>query len=115
MMLLSISIAAYAGKPALKYKKLNERALKEYSVPVRPGYEGRNPFWNAYSVKFIYSPAFDFEKVDGALSYRFTLRQKEGKGVWSFNASSPNSSLAKIWRDRFRDLQSTTKSLQSRS
>lgn len=99
MMLLSISIAAYAGKPALKYKKLNERALKEYSVPVRPGYEGRNPFWNAYSVKFIYSPAFDFEKVDGALSYRFTLRQKDGKGVWSFNASSPKSSLAKIWRE----------------
>lgn len=99
ILLLSLSAAAYAGVPALKYKKLNKRAQKEYSIPVRPGYEGRNPFWNTYSVKFMYAPAFDFETIEGAHSYRFTLREKEGKGVWSFNATSPKSSLTKIWRD----------------
>ncbi len=89
----------FAGTPVLRYKKLNTRARKEYSVPVRPGYEGRNPAWNPYAKKFIYAPAFDFQAVEGADSYRYVLRAKDGDGVWTFRANAPDRSLDKIWAD----------------
>ena len=41
----------------LNYKSLNAKALKEYKIPVHPG--GRSvPFWNGFSYRFIYAPAF---------------------------------------------------------
>lgn len=99
LLALALQAPAFAGGPVLNYKRLNARALKEYNVPVRPCYEGRNPAWNPYAKKFIYAPAFDFRPLDGAVAYRYTLRQKDGNGVWSFQAEAPDRSLAKIWRD----------------
>lgn len=99
LLLFSLSTAALAGEPVLNYKKLNGRALKEYSVPVRAGYEGKNPYWNKYSSKFMFAPAFDFQEIEKAASYRFTLREKNGEGSWTFTAPSPETSLAKIWKD----------------
>ncbi len=108
--------------------KLNARAAQEYLDPIRPGYEGRNPYWNGFATKFIYAPAFDFKVVEGAVNYRYTVeflgtemtespkynvgRKTEdpeprwilGEGKytgekWTFTADSPSKSLAPIWND----------------
>lgn len=113
--------------PSIKdYKNLNEQAKQEYQKPIRPGYEGRNPFWNGFSTKFIYAPAFDFKTVDGAVKYRFTIllegtadfsvaRGDDDSGsytngeetiaknnskvlnTWTFSAKTPNACLAPVW------------------
>ena len=109
-------------------ERLHRAAMREYLDPIRPGYEGRNPFWNAFATKFIYAPAFGFEPVENAVKYRFTVshlgtsmvespryrkdaptedpepRRVLGPGVptgrsWSFEADSPQQSLAPVWND----------------
>ena len=109
-------------------ERLHRAAMREYLNPIRPGYEGRNPFWNAFATKFIYAPAFGFEPVENAVKYRFTVshlgtsmvespryrkdaptedpepRRVLGPGVptgrsWSFEADSPQQSLAPVWND----------------
>lgn len=82
--------------PVLDYEQLNAQALKEYDQPVRPGYEGKNPYWNGYSTRFIYAPAFDLPEVEGAASYRYTASVKEQD--FSFTAEKPNLALTPIWR-----------------
>ncbi|MBR5891836.1 MAG: hypothetical protein IKZ18_07355, partial [Bacteroidaceae bacterium] len=47
-------------QPTDKITELNEKAKAEYNIPIRPGYEGKNPYWNRFSNKFMYAPAFDF-------------------------------------------------------
>ena len=109
----------------LNYKSLNAKAMKEYSVPVHPGRKDSTPFWNGFSYRFIYAPAFDFAEVPGAANYLFTVRQAEhdnmtetmdyiGNGYrnftaeeaapgpgpykeWSFKADSPQSALSPVW------------------
>lgn len=109
------------------FEKLNSRAAKEYLVPVRPGYEGRQPFWNTYATKFIFAPAFDFAEVEGAAEYRFDIYHNCGfweederlsykeahmvpqaiaetlpegaKPLVSFVADSPKSPLSPVWND----------------
>ena len=78
-------------------KSLNSQAEKEYLQPVRPGYEGRNPFWNKFSKKFMYAPAFDFAEVEGAAKYRFTASQEGFES--SFEDKSPQAPLSPIWTD----------------
>lgn len=115
-----------AGHPDMD--KLNARAAQEYLDPIRPGYEGRNPYWNGFATKFIYAPAFDFKTIDGAAGYRYTAEflgtemtespryradQKSedpeprwilGEGAptgesWTFTADSPNAALSPVWND----------------
>ena len=83
-----------------KYEKLNEQAIAEYNIPIRPGYEGRNPYWNKFSNKFMYAPAFDFKEVEGAVAYKYIVKEnKKGDAAeWSFTAKAPNLSLAPIWQ-----------------
>lgn len=80
---------------------LVEEILAAYDIPVRPGYEGRNPYWNKFAVKFMYAPAFDFKDVEGAAAYRYTVTQdvEDDPMLWSFTAEAPNLSLAPMWRD----------------
>ena len=127
-------LAAACAKPActtvgerpVDFQKLNAQAAREYLIPVRPGVPGGQPFWNAYSIKFTYAPAFDFPEADGASSYRFDLwkiddvwgtvwytdpeqrprpqAQKDkysagGAPVRSFTASSPKADLSPVWAD----------------
>lgn len=87
--------AASSKLPKFNYRKLQRQAAKEYLKPISPGYEGKNPFWNGYSVKFIYAPAFDFKEVDGARKYLYTLRKEEQE--WTFKDDKPYHSLAPIW------------------
>ena len=84
-------------KGTVAWEKLNQQAAQEYLEPVRPGYEGRNPYWNGFAKKFIYAPAFGFADVPGAVKYRFQLSQEEGD--WSFEAERPCEPLSKVWNE----------------
>ena len=82
------------------FEKVNAQAAQEYLVPIRPACEGRNPCWNGYARKFLYAPAFDFEKVEGAASYRFTVNDvRKPENTWSFEADGPDANLSPIWND----------------
>ena len=89
------------GEKVSTTEKLNTQAISEYNIPIRPGYEGKNPYWNKFSKKFMYAPAFDFKAVDGATLYKYTITQevKENAKKWSFTAEAPNLSLAPVWQD----------------
>ncbi|MBQ8060332.1 MAG: hypothetical protein IJ205_00100 [Bacteroidales bacterium] len=97
-----ILLAALSGckteTPEKNWSKLNSKAADEYLEPIRPGYEGRNPYWNIYAKKFTYAPAFDFKEVEGADSYRFVVTDANGKD-FSFNAKSPHDPLSPVWND----------------
>ena len=84
-----------------EHEVLNAQAAQEYLQPIRPGYEGRNPFWNKFSKKFIYAPAFDFPAAEGAVAYRFTVRQdiETDAAEWTFTADTPKAPLSPIWND----------------
>ena len=80
------------------FECLNIQAENEYLVPVRPGYEGKSSWWNKYSPKFIYAPAFNAKEVEGAASYRFTITaQAGGEQLASFESDLPTTSLAQVW------------------
>ena len=83
-----------------KTDELNNRAQAEYNNPVRPGYEGKNPYWNKFSKKFMFAPAFDFKAVDGAVNYKYTITQnvKENAKEWSFVADATNLALSPVWQ-----------------
>jgi len=85
------------GIPELDYEALNAHAAAEYLQPVHPGVQGEVPFWNGYSFKFIYAPAFDFEDVDGAADYVYTATA--GGETFAFNAPSPRAALSPIWNE----------------
>ena len=108
------SFARYTTAPSsIDYKKINEQAKNEYLQPIRPGYEKKNPYWNGFSFKFMYAPAFDFKEVKGAKNYRFTIKEDpeatckiSNKTVKLINnkfkdivffAEKPNGSLASVW------------------
>ena len=80
------------------FARINGQAAVEYLQPIRPGYEGRNPFWNKFAQKFIYAPAFDFRKIDGATQYRFTVKPAaEGAAEsWAFTSDTPTAPLSPI-------------------
>ena len=84
---------------SLDYAAINAQAAEQYLRPIRPGYEGRNPFWNGFAKKFIYAPAFDFDEVAGAANYRFTVVPlgEETQASWSFTADSPKAALTPVW------------------
>ena len=96
---LCMVVCSACDSSSRKIERLNRQALKEYNTPIRPGYEGRNPYWNKFAQKFIYAPAFDFNAVEGAAAYLYTITPKtggEGKS-WSFVADAPNLSLSEVW------------------
>ena len=86
-----------ASLPDLDYEALNARAIEESLTPVHPGVRGKVPFWNKYSFKFTYAPAFDFEDVEGATGYTYTA---EAAGqFFIFGSESPRTSLSDIWEE----------------
>jgi len=90
--------AAEEVKKELKmfdYDALHKQELKAILQPVRPGIPGKRPFWNNFAKRFIYAPAFDFKKVEGAVKYRFTVLDKDKS--YSFEAKEPWAPLTPIW------------------
>ena len=73
--------------------RIQAKILEVYNTPIRPGYEGRNPYWNKFAKKFMYAPAFDFKTVDGAKSYRYTVTEvleDTSARCWSFTGGTPS-------------------------
>ena len=69
---------------------------EDLSAPVRPGgVEGR-PFWNRYSIQFLYAPAFDFKPVEGAVRYRFTVTD-DTLVDHVFESAKPTDALSPVW------------------
>ena len=82
-----------------EFEVLNAQAAKEYLQPLRPGYEGKNPYWNVFAKRFLYAPAFDFKEVEGAKEYRFDLKAPESGEAWSFTADKPWAPLSPVWNE----------------
>lgn len=134
-LLCTALLLAACASSGVDFDKLNAQAAAEYLQPVRPGglpvpgSDGAvTPFWNVFSPKFTYAPAFDFAPVDGAVSYRFDfwfldlpftnedllpvpeerpfagdkLAEYLASGkpvVASFTASSPQACIAPVWNE----------------
>ena len=97
-----LAVVLLAGcQQSSEQEVLNAQAAQEYLQPIRPGYEGRNPFWNKFAKKFIYAPAFDFPTAEGAVAYRFTVKpvDEANTAVWTFTAETPKAPLSPIWND----------------
>lgn len=76
---------------------LAEAVAKDLERPVRPGgVEGR-PFWNRYSVQFMYPPAFEFAAVKGAAKYRFTVVD-DVLNEHVFETDRPTADLSPVWK-----------------
>lgn len=67
--------------------------------PVHPGNPGKQPFWNIYSKRFIYAPAFEFNEEPGADSYRFTITAATDSQTFVFTAKKPWVPLTPVWKD----------------
>jgi maltose/maltodextrin transport system substrate-binding protein len=81
-------------------------------VPVHPGQPGVRPFWNRFSRRFIYPPAFAFEEVNGAERYRFTALSLPDSGLYTFEADRPWVPLTPFWTDLpYSDVQLTVEAI----
>lgn len=78
-------------------RSLGKIAFKESLQPVRPGQTGKRPFWNLHSKRFIYAPAFDFQKFESATHYRFTAISEIDSQQYSFEAEEPWAPITPIW------------------
>ena len=76
--------------------RLAAAAAADYARPVRPGGIDGRSFWNGYSVRFLYPPAFGFAAVDGAVRYRFDLVDGR-QGRHRFEAERPTADLSPAW------------------
>ena len=92
-----IASCSRGGIPEFDYEALNAQAAQEYLNPVHPGVRGETPFWNPYSFKFIYAPAFDFDDMEGAERYLYTAIAADG--IHTFSADTPREALSPIWND----------------
>lgn len=100
--LLAALLTTSCALERLHEEKLREEIIQAYDIPVRPGFEGKNPYWNKFAKKFMYAPAFDFKVMEGAASYLYTVTEVPGDSTsrsWSFTADAPYLSLSPIWRD----------------
>lgn len=100
--LLAALLTTSCALERLHEEKLREEIIQAYDIPVRPGFEGKNPYWNKFAKKFMYAPAFDFKAMEGAASYLYTVTEVPGNSTsrsWSFTADAPYLSLSPIWRD----------------
>jgi len=76
---------------------LHAQAVVDSMVPVRPGIGGMRPFWNIRAERFINVPAFDFQKINGAVKYRFTATSEVSQKDYVFEADVPWAPLSEIW------------------
>ncbi|MGV3539343.1 MAG: hypothetical protein ACO1OQ_06000, partial [Rufibacter sp.] len=80
-------------------QSLQERALAETKIPVRPGVPGQVPFWNEAAKRFIYAPAFDFKTVPGAARYRFAVVSEKNGKTYTFEDKNPYAPLSPVWAE----------------
>jgi hypothetical protein len=86
----------------LNYNQINSTALQESLSPIRPGIPNQTPFWNKYSKRFTYAPAFNVNPADGVSSYKFLLfaddfPNADDHTIYTFTADKPYCSLSPVW------------------
>ncbi len=78
--------------------ELRAEAVAESLKPIHPGSPGKVPFWNRYSPRFMYAPAFEFKPVKEAVRYRFRILSQAGeRRTWQFEAQKPWAALSPVW------------------
>ena len=78
-------------------EELHNLAMAESLIPIHPGNPGKSPFWNTYSHRFIYAPAFEFEESESADRYKYSIISGKGEDTLVFIADKPWESLSPIW------------------
>ena len=78
------------------YDALMAENREDLAHEIRPGGREGSPFWNGRARLFIYPPAFDFKRVEGAAGYRFSALD-DMHNVHCFTSSVPTASLAPVW------------------
>jgi len=95
--ILALNAAGQDSFPVDNLTTYGIKAWKESGEPIRPGKPGEAPFWNGHSKRFIFAPAFDFKKIDGAAKYKFELTSEKTSKSLSFEAEVPYAALSAVW------------------
>lgn len=96
LVIISQPFAYSQQKTKIDFGKL---ALQESIIPIRPGIPGVSPFWNGYSMQFIYAPAFDYKVIDNADKYRFEIISSSEESRHTFESLVPYSTLSPVWAE----------------
>ena len=75
---------------------LAARVREELAHEIRPGGVDGQAFWNGNAQMFMYPPAFSFQKVRGAVRYRFQVMDDQ-QYAHTFEAEAPTVSLKPVW------------------
>ena len=75
---------------------LAARVREELTHEIRPGGVDGQLFWNGNAQMFMYPPSFAFEKVRGAVRYRFQVMDDQ-QYAHIFEAETPTTSLLPVW------------------
>lgn len=92
-------ISSYKSHAQNTYKTtlFGKVALKNSSIPVRPGISGERPFWNKYAKRFIYAPAFNYKEIIGAKKYRYEISCIGDSSSFTFGENVPLGPLSPVW------------------
>ena len=97
LMCSELSLIVSGCAPGEGLTNFGRQAIADSAVPVRPGVPGKTPFWNKRAWRFIYAPAFDFNKVENAAKYRFTVKSLADGRTYTFEADVPWQPLSPVW------------------
>jgi len=85
------------SKPApFSRADLAMRVREELTHEIRPGGVDGQEFWNGNAQMFMYPPSFAFDKVRGAVRYRFQVMDDQ-QYAHTFEADAPTVSLKPVW------------------
>ncbi len=101
LLFLGVSCQKKSSEDQIKNSNKNygNIAREASSIPIHPGVPDSIPFWNSFSTRFIYAPAFDFDTIAGAVKYRFDLVSLCDSERWHFESDHPYDPLSPLWAD----------------
>ena len=79
-----------------KRAALAVRVREELAHEIRPGGVDGQEFWNGNAQMFMYPPSFPFQRVKGAVRYRFQVMDDQ-QYAHTFEAEAPTASLKPVW------------------
>lgn len=80
-----------------KVQNNHDKRIDGYKQPVKMGIPVESPFWNTYSKRFMYAPAFDFNPIAKATFYRYTAVSLVTNEKFVFDAKDPWTPLSPVW------------------
>ncbi|HBY52981.1 MAG TPA: hypothetical protein DEH15_11125 [Marinilabiliales bacterium] len=101
LILLVILSSALVAQDSLLNQKLCEQSKAECLIPIRPGIQGIQPFWNEKAVMFKYAPSFQNNQsswiIPNPSYYRYAAFSFKDNQYYIFTADSPYEALTPIW------------------